>query len=399
MAVEKVNAAQQRPVFTTSLQAQSRELLETSAQAFPHPFVNTSAIEQLSKRALRYLQAGYSIHLKGAAGTGKTTLAMHLADLIGRPMLMLVGNDSPCIHSSAKVEDGLNWLEPQLSLACREGFTLVYDEFNRSRPEVNNVLLSVLEEKQLTLPPNGNRPNSVRVHPNFRVIFTSNPEEYCGVYATQDALLDRLITLHVPEPDGLTQQQILVQKIGLDAASAVLIVRLVCQFLRQLSPDALSSLRPCLMIAKISQQHGIHISTANPDFRDVCRDILLSRAGRSISGANEILWTLFNQLDRTDESDDLIELFSFGAAVVEAPEPTEPVAEISISAVQPEDLIHAYLQTVPQAGLLQIEQQLNLNRASVVKGLRALIEQGRVAQTDLPGDSPAYRANLILHAN
>ncbi|MEO1404275.1 MAG: AAA family ATPase [Cyanobacteria bacterium J06635_1] len=393
MAVEKVNAAQRRPGFVTSLQAQSRELLETSAQALPHQFVNTSAIEQLSRRTLRYLQAGYSIHLKGAAGTGKTTLAMHLANLIGRPMLLLFGNDNNGIHSSVKVEDALNWLEPRLALACREGFTLVYDEFNRARPEVNNVLLSVLEEKLLVLPPNDNGQDYVRVHPNFRVIFTSNPEEYCGVHATQEALLDRLITLHVPEPDELTQKQILVQKIGLDAASALLIVRLVHQFLRQLSPNVTTSLRPCLMIAEICQQHGIHISTAEPDFRDVCRDILLSRAGRSVSEANEILWTLFNQLDRAEQSD---ELFPLGAAVAEPPELTEPAVERPISAAPPEDLIHAYLQTVSQAGLLQIEQQLNLNRVSVVKGLKTLIDQGRVAQTDLPGDSTAYSANAIL---
>ncbi|MEM9164948.1 MAG: AAA family ATPase [Cyanobacteria bacterium P01_F01_bin.4] len=354
------------------------------------------------------MQAGYSIHLKGAAGTGKTTLARHLANLIGRPMLLLFGNDNNGIHSSVKVEDALNWLEPRLALACREGFTLVYDEFNRARPEVNNVLLSVLEEKLLVLPPNGHGQDYVRVHPNFRVIFTSNPEEYCGVHATQEALLDRLITLHVPEPDELTQQQILVQKIGLDAASALLIVRLVCQFLRQLSPDALSSLRPCLMIAEICHQHGIHISAAEPDFRDVCRDILLSRAGRSVSEANEILWTLFNQLDRPNESGQPIESLAPepltlesltpGASVTEAPEPTlpEPVSEIPISAVPPEDLIHAYLQTVPQAGLLQIEQQLNLTRVLVVKGLRALMTQGRVDQYDLPGKPSVYEANSIL---
>ncbi|MEM9905703.1 MAG: AAA family ATPase [Cyanobacteria bacterium P01_D01_bin.44] len=408
MAVEEVSAAQQRLAFTTSLQAQSRKLLETSAQVCPHQFVNTSATEQLSKRTLRYLQAGYSVHLKGATGTGKTTLAMHLANLIGRPMLMLFGNDSYYIHSSTKVEDGLNWLESQLLLACRKGFTLIYDEFNRSRPEVNNVLLSVLEERRLTLPPNGNGPDSVRVHPNFRMIFTSNPEEYCGVYTTQDALLDRLITLHLPEPDALTQQQILVQKTGLDAASALLIVQLVRQFLRQLSPDAASSLRPCLMIAEISQQHEIQVSTADPDFRDVCRDILLSRAGRSISEANEILWTLFNRLDRLDYSDGPIELLTPAPlipesltpepAVAETPDPSLPesTSDMAISTVPPEDLIHAYLQTVPQAGLAQIERQLNLKRGPVINGLRALMNQGRVEQHDLPGEPSAYRANSIL---
>ena len=43
------------------------------------------------------------------------------------------------------------WVDHRLSTACREGYTLVYDEFTRSKPEANNVLLSVLEERLLIL--------------------------------------------------------------------------------------------------------------------------------------------------------------------------------------------------------------------------------------------------------
>jgi gas vesicle protein GvpN len=179
----------------------------TVLKASPRRFVSTPAIERLTLRALRYLQSGYSIHLRGPAGTGKTTMALHLADLLSRPIMLMFGDDEfktsdlignqkgftrkkvvdNFIHSVVKVEDELrqNWVDSRLTLACREGFTLVYDEFNRSRPEVNNVLLSALEEKLLVLPPNGNRNEYVRVSPEFRAIFTSNPEEYCGVHSTR----------------------------------------------------------------------------------------------------------------------------------------------------------------------------------------------------------------------
>jgi MoxR-like ATPase len=42
-------------------------------------FVTTPFVEQITQRALTYLQVGYPIHFAGAAGTGKTTLAFHVA--------------------------------------------------------------------------------------------------------------------------------------------------------------------------------------------------------------------------------------------------------------------------------------------------------------------------------
>jgi gas vesicle protein GvpN len=202
------------------------------------------------------------------------------------------------IHSVVKVEDELrhNWTDSRLTLACREGFTMVYDEFNRSRPEVNNVLLSALEEKLLVLPPSNNRAEYIRVSPHFRAILTSNPEEYCGVHGTQDALQDRLITINMPEPDELAQQQILVQKVGIDGSAALQIVQLVKTFQASAAPDMVSSLRPSLMIATICHDHGILPLAENADFRNVCSDILLARSKESVPDATRHLWNLFNRL-------------------------------------------------------------------------------------------------------
>jgi gas vesicle protein GvpN len=269
-------------------------------------------------RAYRYLQSGFSVHLRGPAGTGKTTLALHLADLLARPMMLLYGDDDfktsdlignqtgytrkkvvdNFIHSVVKVEDELrhNWVDSRLTLACREGFTLIYDEFNRSRPEVNNVLLSALEEKLLVLPPNSSRNEYIRVNPQFRAILTSNPEEYCGVHATQDALLDRLVTINIPEPDELTQQEIIIQKTGIDRESAVIIVQVVRAFRKRIEAEKSSGLRACLILAKVCHEHEILAMPENPDFRDICQDILLSRSNLAYDTSTQLLWEVFNEM-------------------------------------------------------------------------------------------------------
>ncbi len=287
-------------------------IVATVLRTSPRRFVSTEAIDRLTQRTLRYLHSGYSVHLRGPAGTGKTTLALHLADLLQRPMMLMFGDDEAktsdligkqsgytrkkvvdnYIHSVMKIEDQMRqtWVDSRLTLACREGYTLIYDEFNRSRPEVNNVLLSVLEEKILALPPESNRVEYLKVSPQFRVIFTSNPEEYCGVHGTQDALMDRLITIDIPEPDEHTQREILSQKSELDAASVATIVAVVKAFRIHTQSSASSGLRSCLMISKICKDHEIAVDVYNPEFRDLCADILLSRSSQSLEESVELLW-------------------------------------------------------------------------------------------------------------
>ncbi|KGF72138.1 hypothetical protein DO97_11935 [Neosynechococcus sphagnicola sy1] len=363
--------------------------MTTVLQARPGGFVSTPAVERIATRALRYLQSGFSVHLRGPAGTGKTTLAMHLADLLSRPIMLIFGDDEfttsdlignqsgytrkkvvdNYIHSVVKVEDELrqNWVDSRLTLACREGFTLVYDEFNRSRPEVNNVLLSALEEKLLALPPSSNRMEYVRVHPKFRAIFTSNPEEYCGVHDTQDALMDRLITINVPEPDELTQQEILVQKIGINRSDAQVIVALVKAFRARTEADLASGLRSCLMIAKICQGHEIPVAPEHPDFRDTCGDILFSRTRRPLPEATAVLWEIMNGLFLAEEP------LPPTAAMVELPT-RDVLSGNGATAFVSE--VYTYLCQSGGASLAEIEQRLQINRLQAVEALRSLVAQG-----------------------
>ncbi len=377
--------------------------MTTVLSARSRGFVSTPAVDRLTRRSLRYLQSGYSVHLRGTAGIGKTTLALHLADLLGRPIMLIFGDDElktsdmigsqsgytrrqvvdNYIHSVIKMEDELrqNWVDSRLTLAAKEGFTLVYDEFNRSRPEVNNVLLSVLEEKLLVLPPNHHRSEYVRVHPQFRMILTSNPLEYCGVHATQDALLDRLVTINFPEPDQLTQLEILAQRIGITAEEANLIINLVNGFRAKAGIDKSLGLRASLTIAKVCHDHEIPIRPDDFDFRDICADLLVSRCTLNPEAATKLLWELLEAQvvpeSASSYAQPAIEFTS--EAIADSQLEEELVAEPKISL---EQQIYSYLQQTQGARLSEIETATGLNRVETVNTLRSLMQKGAIRLND-----------------
>ncbi len=268
-------------------------------------FVETPQVKAVAQRALGYLRAGYPVHFSGPAGTGKTTLALHVAALRGRPVALMHGDDEfgssdlvggefgyrksrvvdNFIHSVVKTEENMStlWADNRLTVACKNGDTLVYDEFTRSRAEANNALLSVLEERILSIPkrrPHGD--GFIEVHPEFRAILTSNPEEYAGVHRTQDALNDRLITIQVDHFDRETEVRITESKSGIPLVEAELIVDVVRE-LRSLGMTKHGpSLRACIMIARVTVQEKAHARPGDPVFGDVCRDVLGSLSAKVV---------------------------------------------------------------------------------------------------------------------
>ncbi|MBI2919101.1 MAG: gas vesicle protein GvpN [Chloroflexi bacterium] len=265
-------------------------------------FVETPFVRSLVDRALTYIAAGFPVHFRGTSGTGKTTLALHVASRIGRPVVMIHGDEEfstsdlvggehgyrmtkvidNFIHSVLKTEEDMSrrWMDNRLTVACRYGLTLVYDEFTRSRPEANNVLLSVLQEKMLDLPAAREGEGYLRVHPEFTAIFTSNPEEYAGVYRSQDALRDRMITLDLDQFDEETEVAITQAKSGIGRADAERIVRIVRGLRESGACEFAPTVRGCIMVARSLRVANGSIATANGLFRQLCLDILASESSR-----------------------------------------------------------------------------------------------------------------------
>ncbi len=272
-------------------------------------FVETESVRQLTDRARMYINAGFPVHFRGPSGTGKTTMAMHLAHLIGRPVVLMHGDaefntsdlvggengyrfnrvEDNYIHSVRKYEENMNkqWVDNRLTLACRHGYTLLYDEFSRSKPEANNVLLSVLQEKILDIPAGHGETQYLKVHPEFRAIFTSNPEEYAGVNRTQDALRDRMVTLDVDHFDYQTELDIALTKSTLAMEDVEKVVRVVRGLRESAKTEFQPTIRATIMIAKTLGEIGGRLEESRASFSMICSDILASATSRVGSKVNQ----------------------------------------------------------------------------------------------------------------
>lgn len=270
-----------------------------------HPssdFVETPYIRDIIDRALEYIQAGFPVHFSGSAGVGKTTLVFHLAARLGRPVVLINGdhefNSSDLIGGSygyhksflkdnfvrsvTKTDEkmSLYWVDSRLTVACKYGFTLIYDEFTRSRPEANNVLLPILAEKLLPLPAARGGEANLKIHPNFVAIFTSNPAEYAGVYKNPDALIDRMITIEIGHFDEETEVAITQAKSGLSLEDSQRIVDLIRKVREVKSNKRVPTVRACIMAGKILKSRGIPSLSTDHFFRQVCMDILIPEVPR-----------------------------------------------------------------------------------------------------------------------
>ncbi len=263
-------------------------------------FVQTPCISDVVKQAQLYIRAGFPLHFRGPAGTGKTTLALYVAAQLGRPVILIHGDEEfgtsdlvggeygyrmkksvdNFIHSVLKAEEDVKriWVDNRVTVACRYGFTLLYDEFTRSRPEANNVLLSVLGEGILDLPAGRDENNHLRVHPDFSAIFTSNPEEYAGIHKAQDALRDRMITINLGYYDRATEVAITHAKSGVAQPDAERIVALVRDFRESGDYEFTPTVRACIAIAKVLNISGGRPEVGDETFTRVCLDVLGTQA-------------------------------------------------------------------------------------------------------------------------
>ncbi len=287
------------------------EELTTLIEPAPLPgFVETRFVKDLTERALGYIKAGFPVHFRGASGTGKTTLALHVASKLERPVVMIHGDEEfttsnlvggeygyrlrkvidRFVSRVLKVEEDMvkRWVDNRLTIACKYGLTLIYDEFTRSRPEANNILLSILQERIMDLPVGrGGEETYLRVDPNFTALFTSNPEEYAGVHRSQDALRDRMITMDLDRFDEETEVAIVQAKSGLPRKEAEKIVKVVRALRESGACEFSPTVRGAIMIARSLTVLDGHVKGSGTVLQQICQDILASETSRVGSKSNQ----------------------------------------------------------------------------------------------------------------
>lgn len=296
------------PPFTDKVVKEDVNIIEDPSLLKPRAskqFVETPFVKDIVDRTMKYVKAGFPVHFRGISGTGKTTLALRVAEHLGRPVVLIHGDEQLTtenmigsesgyhmkkvrdnfISSVLKIEEHVSklWVDNRLTVAVENGYTLIYDEFTRSRPEANNILLSVLQEGILDIPiGRGSNEGYMKVHPDFHAVFTSNPEEYAGVHRSQDALRDRMVTLDLDPFDEETEALITQRKSGIAMADASRIVKVVRHLREHGEYEFAPTVRGCIMIARTLREYGkgVNLIAHDPVFTRICLDVLSSETSR-----------------------------------------------------------------------------------------------------------------------
>jgi len=268
-------------------------------------WVETDSVKAVKEKVKNWLSLKYPVHIIGPTGCGKTLLALQVAKELGRPAVWINGDESVTttdliggysqvevssirdkyIHNVFKDKDILKaeWIDNPLTLACKYGYTLIYNEFSRSKAAANNVLLSIFSEGILELPTQFGEERYVKVHPDFRAIFTSNSIEYAGVHRAQDALLDRMVGIYMDYHNKETEAKIIAAQSGIKEKHALLITDIL-HSLRTKSPqEDLIGTRAGVMVA---QALNLANNFDKPSIKQLLADVITSKT-KNIQHFNE----------------------------------------------------------------------------------------------------------------
>jgi MoxR-like ATPase len=160
------------------------------------------------------MEAGKHILLEGPPGTSKSTVLRKIARESNILLFIIEGNIdlTPAklvgYFNPAKVM--ADHYKPEyfekgpLTKAMEGGGILYIEEFNRMPADVSNVLISPMEEREMTIP----RYGRVRAVPKFTVIAAQNPYDDVGTVRISRAFMDRICLIKMDYQSEAEEREI-----------------------------------------------------------------------------------------------------------------------------------------------------------------------------------------------
>ncbi len=165
------------------------------------------------------LSAGKHIILEGPPGTTKSTILKAITQAVGLPLYYvagsgdltpskLIGHFNPA-HVMNDTYSPNHFSEGPL-INAMQGGVLFIEEFNRVPADTANVLITAVEEGELTVP----RYGTVTADPDFRVVCAHNPLDDVGTVRISRALYDRFCCLRMDYQSLEEELEVLSSTVG-----------------------------------------------------------------------------------------------------------------------------------------------------------------------------------------
>lgn len=150
------------------------------------------------------VKAGVAVLLTGEKGTGKTTLAKDVASTLNLTFCsMSMTRQTTLSHLLGFMNVNGIYIPSQLRIAAETGCLYLLDEIDASDPNVI-LCLNTIENGYIAFPD-----KVVDIHPDFRLMATSNPQDnhrdYNGRAKLDAATLDRFDIINIEKDDVLEQ--------------------------------------------------------------------------------------------------------------------------------------------------------------------------------------------------
>ncbi len=230
------------------------------------------------KSILAAMDAGKHILLEGPPGTSKSTVLRKIARVTDTSFYTIEGNvdltPSKMVghfNPSQVMEDGYRpeyFEKGPLTRAMEEGGIFYIEEFNRMPADVSNVLISPMEEGEISIP----RYGAIKAVRPFTVIAAQNPFDDVGTVRVSRAFLDRICLIKMNYQSEEEEEQIVRLRTGCEDLDIISIAVKMARKTREHSDVKLgASVRAAIdlvdifaSLQKLSDQPEQHFLIAAP---------------------------------------------------------------------------------------------------------------------------------------